>query len=348
MFGAYRTILALFVVLSHLGGIPGFGGYAVFGFYTLSGYLMTLILQTNYGYSPRGVLKYAFNRFLRIFPPYWVAASISVALVLWLSQKATIAYHPAIFLPKDLPAVLRHVFIVFDYQGEPRLVPPAWALTIEFCFYILMGLGLSRTRLLTVLWFLAGAIYTVTINVLGWDFAHRYYTIAASSLPFSTGAMIFHFRNELRRSAPWLAHFYAPAVLLCLWLVNLMIALRMNSHLTWGFYLNYFLNAALVAALVDRAALPVISKSADRTLGDLSYPIYLVHYQAGLLLLSTGWIKMQRGEPLFALAALPFLLLLAWLLTRFVERPIEELRRRVKKSRHAVSIPASETTSLSR
>ena len=51
MFGTYRTLLALMIVALHLGGVPVIGGYAVFGFYILSGYLMTLIMQTSYGYS---------------------------------------------------------------------------------------------------------------------------------------------------------------------------------------------------------------------------------------------------------------------------------------------------------
>jgi len=57
MFGTYRIFLALMVVALHLGGIPKIGAYAVFGFYCLSGYLMTLIMQTNYGYTATGVTK---------------------------------------------------------------------------------------------------------------------------------------------------------------------------------------------------------------------------------------------------------------------------------------------------
>lgn len=75
MFGTYRTILALMVVFLHLGGVPRIGAYAVFGFYCLSGYLMTLIMQTTYGYSFQGVIKYGINRFLRNYPsigfPYY-------------------------------------------------------------------------------------------------------------------------------------------------------------------------------------------------------------------------------------------------------------------------------------
>ena len=68
MFGTYRTLLALMVVFLHLGGVSVLGGYAVFGFYILSGYLMTYIMQKNYGYSRLGQARYAINRMLRIYP----------------------------------------------------------------------------------------------------------------------------------------------------------------------------------------------------------------------------------------------------------------------------------------
>ena len=53
MFGIYRYGLAFCVAISHLwaGMIGGPAAYAVWGFYCLSGYLMTLILNEKYGFS---------------------------------------------------------------------------------------------------------------------------------------------------------------------------------------------------------------------------------------------------------------------------------------------------------
>ena len=62
MFGIFRTLLALAVVVDHLGGVHGMGTYAVFGFYVLSGYLMTMVLHRTYGYSISGFSRYALNR----------------------------------------------------------------------------------------------------------------------------------------------------------------------------------------------------------------------------------------------------------------------------------------------
>jgi peptidoglycan/LPS O-acetylase OafA/YrhL len=51
MFGFFRTLLALAVVVEHLGPAHYVGPYAVFGFYVLSGYLMTLIMHETYGHT---------------------------------------------------------------------------------------------------------------------------------------------------------------------------------------------------------------------------------------------------------------------------------------------------------
>lgn len=86
MFGTYQALLALMVVGQHIGGLPRIGSYAVFGFYALSGYLMTFIMQNNYGYSRFGIGKYALNRFLRIYPIYWVSIAVSALLVMLIAN----------------------------------------------------------------------------------------------------------------------------------------------------------------------------------------------------------------------------------------------------------------------
>lgn len=91
MFGTYRLILAFMVVFLHLAGWPGFGEYAVFTFFCLSGYLMTFIMQQNYGYSSQGVKKYVVARALRIYPLYFAACLLSILTLLVLGEKATSA-----------------------------------------------------------------------------------------------------------------------------------------------------------------------------------------------------------------------------------------------------------------
>lgn len=52
--GTWQFFLAFVVVISHLwaGMIDGPAAYAVWGFFVLSGYLMTLVLTTKYSPTP--------------------------------------------------------------------------------------------------------------------------------------------------------------------------------------------------------------------------------------------------------------------------------------------------------
>jgi peptidoglycan/LPS O-acetylase OafA/YrhL len=48
---------------------------AVFAFYTLSGYLMTRVLNERYGFTAAGTAAFALNRVLRLWPVYLVCGT---------------------------------------------------------------------------------------------------------------------------------------------------------------------------------------------------------------------------------------------------------------------------------
>src|SRR6266496_1806977 len=181
MFGTYRLLLAIMVVFQHLGGIEDVGGYAVFGFYALSGYLMTLILHQNYGYSAKGRSKYAVNRFLRIYPLYWTVALVSFVIVVIVGESFAQEYFRGLFLPSNGRAILQNLFIIFGRNSVPRLSPPAWALTVELFFYACIGLGLSKTKTRTWAWFIASVLYTIIVNALALPWQFKYFVIPAAS-----------------------------------------------------------------------------------------------------------------------------------------------------------------------
>jgi peptidoglycan/LPS O-acetylase OafA/YrhL len=80
VFGIYRTFLALIVVFTHFGGGSFlFGRHAVFGFFCLSGFLMTLLIDGPYKGRPDA---FAANRFLRLFPLYWATIALTALAIL--------------------------------------------------------------------------------------------------------------------------------------------------------------------------------------------------------------------------------------------------------------------------
>ena len=333
------------VVALHLGGVPKIGAYAVFGFYILSGYLMTLVMQTTYGYNLSGIGKYAANRFLRIYPVYWVSLLLSVALIICLGNQYTSAYHASIYLPVDLNETLRNLLLFFPFRENPRLIPPAWALTVEIFFYIIIGLGVSRSKRITLHWFIVSAVYHLFVVVFQFGWEARYFTIFAASLPFSSGSIIFHYKEEITRLVSRLdgiLYNSLPCMLLIFILLNWYLGFISRNLEGWFFYSNFILCSAMVGVLLSRSNLPFINRKLDRLIGDFSYPIYLIHYQVGIIvivLFSAFDIQLHRpGLLLLFISILP-ILIMSWLVTVTVERPIEIIRIKVKKLGSSSVIP---------
>jgi peptidoglycan/LPS O-acetylase OafA/YrhL len=334
--GGYRLFLALLVVLQHLAGVQNIGGYAVFGFYMISGYLMTLVVQHVYKYSIPGFLRYALNRFLRIYPSYWVSVGFSLFLLYCLGSDFFSAYRRTIDIPEDAAAWLRNIFIFFPERESPRLTPPSWALTVEIFFYIAIGLSLSRSRKITQVWFLGSALYHIVALVLNFGDESRYFPIWAASLPFSTGALAYHFRGELKRmfsGVPFLASPFAAVVLGALFFANWWVGLKFGLSGGFSFYVNYFLCFLALAGFAF--VWPGREGGIDDFLGALSYPVYLLHYQVGavvIVIFDVVGLEVRRGQFLLFVLSVPFVLLAAYLMVVVVERPIDRVRLAVRSA----------------
>jgi len=343
MFGTYRTILALAVLANHLISIHAVGYYAVHGFFILSGYLMTFIMSHSYGYRAKGIKSFAINRFLRLYPSYWAAIAISiVTIVLWGEDQSRM-YREFIFVPDNLKDWIQNLTLVFanlfPARESPRLSPPTWALTTELFFYFLIAIGLSKTKTLALVWLACSAVYMAATHWLDLDFSYRYGILFAGSLPFAIGASIYHFRETL------CAHFNSAAkpwpivVFFSLFVANGCLG-GMVKHFHWdefwfylSFYLNYLIHTGLIVLLIQ-GKLPVISRKLDQKIGDFSYPIYLLHWPAGFLATMVLWGKPIRGfNPkgiISCLLAVLICFLISWLIIQCIDRPIQNLRARVK------------------
>ncbi|MEQ9395890.1 acyltransferase family protein [Haliea sp.] len=282
MFGIYRTALALLVVLQHLGEVPSIGTYAVFGFYVLSGYLMTAIMHQNYGFSLGGIFKYAVNRGLRIYPIYWVACLLTLGLIVVFGSTEVSNFHSAMRYPTTANEIIKNIFIIFPDLSSARLSPPAWALTVELFFYALIGLGLSKYFFVTVIWFVCSLVYHVTALSPQFPWSDTYFSIAAASLPFSTGALIYfqraRFESFVKRNQTGIL-----AVLVLSFALNFLLFRDIVSK-EFAFYFSYVICSLLVLAL-SFLNTSSSGRKADKWIGDLSYPIYLIHYQVGFLCL---------------------------------------------------------------
>ena len=338
MLGLYRFILALNVALFHLFDAAAIGPYAVFSFFILSGFLMTLIMHQSYGYSKSGLKKYLINRGLRLFPVYWALLIVTISIVILVGKENAATFHSAMTIPNTISEWLSNIFLMFigEYPIDvtPRLAPATWALSIELFFYLLIGLGISKTRKLSLLWLSISVLYAIYFNFTE-HLGLGYGSLLSASLPFAMGACTYHYKEAIYEM---ITSSKLQIILVTCFVANLLIAT--NGHLivqtseAWklGFICrlaNLILSLFMTVLLFkhDKA----LNNTFTRLLGDMSYPVYIFHWAGALLtayLLNSGYNK-----PLSIwvfLLGLILTLVISLITDRLIATPVEILRKRIK------------------
>lgn len=350
--GALRLYLALCVVAAHSAGLPfavHSGTEAVQIFFLISGFNMSLV-RDRYPSARR----FWRSRFLRIYLPAWtvLAATVLTCLVtgLWKGRWVALQAWPGALRVHGLAgvvyALVANIALVgqdwamflgaapatglrfaSDFWQDPHplwrllVLPQMWSVGLEVSFYLLVPLLWRRsTRSLILL-----AAGTTLLRVAGYAFLglgrdpwdNRFF-------PFELGLFVLGMvlqRRGSRLELPLPGRF-APrtAVLVACYLalaqVQTFVDARLGAH--W---------AALVFLPLWAAALPSLFDATrncptDRLLGDLSYPVYLVHL-AGIYL--AAWTSKGAWQTPLAMV---FAIGLAELLRRWVEKPVDRLRHR--------------------
>ena len=335
--GIYRFLLALNVVIFHLLGVPAIGPYAVFSFFVLSGFLMTLVMKESYGYSISGFSKYALNRFLRLFPIYWLLLFITLLSIIIIGDDNSRSFHQAMFLPKTISEWFGNLSLIFwsekPIEVIPRIAPATWALTIELFFYLIIGLGISSTKASTILWFGLSLCYTIYFN-LTVHIGLGYGTVWLASLPFSLGALAYHFREEIIKTIRSLR---VNVLLFIVYVSNLLLAsfssVLFGEDISWkvGFLasvLNLAVSAFLTVYLfhIDKT----LNRSWNTFLGNLSYPVYVFHWGGALIAAAVFDDFVKESRVLIFGLGLFITLIISFLAEYYLSKNIEKLRTRIK------------------
>ncbi|WAT19266.1 acyltransferase [Aurantiacibacter sp. MUD11] len=312
MLGTYRTILALMVVLAHT-AVSHVGIASVFGFYVLSGYLMTAACRGVY----RGRIgAFCANRLLRIYPCHITCLALA-ATVLMLGGEPRFGTEQ---VPQTTIDWLRNIFLI-DVRSGARLNPVTWTIMVELVFYCLIPfVAVTRERL--AWWLVVSAALWLLSD------SEKLYTFAGASLPFALGALITYMPRLRPMQVSWLvgasltgmAILYSAIVsgtkhdLVSLWVLPLIC---MQALAVWGL------------SHIPRQAW-------DDRIGEHSYPIYLAHGSVLCILTAIPFFDFADGyQKHWAMffAALALVVPLSFALVHLVERPISSLRAQVRAFR---------------
>lgn len=283
-------------------------------FFIISGFVIFMTLEKT-----RRPMDFVVSRFSRLFPTYWAAVVITFATV-------------SVFgLPGKEVTLLQaagNLLMVHGFLWIPHVDGVYWTLEVEMLFYAWMLLLYSTgwlSRIHWALWSLL-ALRLIYHGAAVWAGVDLSWTVSrVLILPyiawFALGISVYRILWPHDDSAGW-AWGTALAAVLCIAVVDGPALGVLAVGLAW----------AVWAAAAGRA--PALSHPALVFLGTVSYPLYLVHENIGWViersLLAAGWTF-----DLAALAALVVILVLAWLLSRAVEKPALAAIRGLYKRRSA-------------
>jgi peptidoglycan/LPS O-acetylase OafA/YrhL len=336
----YRFVLAVFVVQAHIPWAWRSGQlswHAVFSFYVLSGFLMTLILNESYGFGARGFARFWANRFLRLYPAYAVVVAITALHMLLVSPLTQL--YPIIGWPESFYGWVANI-TMFGMAGPEttlrpviNFIPNAWSLSVELFCYVLLSVYFAKTQRRALVLLVIGIVITgaelVRAGVQAlpqYDFQNHYGVLQAGIIPFAAGSLAYFYRaSPLLRFSP--ARF---AALLVLWAANWALAhMHMFAFHTYvsSLYVSVAINVFLVAMMFDHDATRARPRAA-KVLGAIAYPVFVAHILMGTLVFH--YLPFARGVLLLPIT-LAVTVGFSLAVHEFVERPIERLRVLIKQ-----------------
>ncbi|MEU6989769.1 acyltransferase [Streptomyces sp. NPDC046465] len=333
-----RLVAALMVAAYHYGGRDGeiaqawgsspreqfptasewlaYGCLGVQIFFVISGFV---ICMSGWG---RPLRSFFASRASRLLPAYWVA----IVLVTAVFALPAVAYKAV--SPSD---TLVNLTMLQQPLGADRVLGVCWTLWAELRFYALFALcvvlpGATRARVLLfcAVWTLAAAVTEAADEPL------LEVILMPEYAPFFIGGIgIYLIHRDRRDLTAW-------GITGVSWLIGQHYAVEQLWHAPNPDFFSYR-SASVIVAVVTAgfAAVLVIALGyLDRVnwrwltvAGALTYPFYLVHEHLGWVTVEV--LHRRLGLPSYATFGLTIaaMLVLAWLLNRYVEERLTPLIR---------------------
>lgn len=338
MFGLFRYYLAVMVCISHL--MPWefmhFGIYAVLAFFTLSGYLITLSYKQHYSKQEAGLARFYVNRFMRVYPAYFLILMISIVFVLFWPEEAFKANERFTWPANSFDWFSNFFVASLTYPNGVRttstIVPPAWSLGIELTIWFFIPFFLKYKKL-GAAWVIFSFMAFFYLTLPEHSFLMRYYSIVGNSICFVIGfLMCLYYTNIRHFEVPKWAGYAVLVLYPLVYPVSFVFWDTIDAQLNSGMYLFIPINtiAIIVLSNIKRDPSKVLINKLDEFLGDVSYPLFLCHILCGgfiLLLFPEGF--EQRTMPYFIVS---FILsnIVAALMVLVVEENVKKIRAKIR------------------
>lgn len=303
-------------------------------FFVISGLIMVYASRELAG-TPGASREFLGRRLARIVPLYWAATSVYLAIALvapaLLNREFVDPWYVLasyLFIPAARPDGLVQPFY-----------PLGWTLNFEMLFYALFAAAVAlplRAASALVLALLAALVAAgAWLAPLPQPLA---FWTDAIVLEFAAGVALGLLRSEGVRLPAWACGVLAGAGLLGFGLVGDGLLPELPRAAGYGGPAALLVAAAALGPSAERRGGPLVRFGA--AVGDASYALYLLHPFAIRLVREAFWrtgLAAVSGPAPFVLTALAASILGAFVVFRFVERPLTRRARRwfgADRSRH--------------
>ena len=277
-----------------------FGRVGVQIFFVLSGYVIAFSAHNS---TPLSFLK---SRFLRLMPTIWICASITLVAKLLLGDK----------LP-DLDLLYSYISTLFIYPMGIHIDVVYWTLIVECIFYLLVFLVLrfsTFSKLIPIMIFIGviSSLYNVSVILINLNFLSELlpkfslllnklhhmrtsrFLLLEHGVYFSLGVLLWHLTQKPKNERSIQGISIIFAIVGSLTVLSASNEYILDKHAVGVFEMSpliVFLTGFILICFAEklghiRFLNGASMKIALRFLGLITFPLYLLHNDAGLLVLS--------------------------------------------------------------
>lgn len=357
-------MLALCVVVTHAPGSQLFGYSllsgitAVQGFYVISGFLITMVLNTRAGYSDVG--QFYLSRYLRLWPAYAVVALLTFLILkrsTFLAGLDHLDFAGVVFVVFSNGAIFfqdLYLFLGISSDGslfptshfgtEPgpqlnglMLVPQMWSVGVELTFYAIAPF-ICRSPLRLLGLFAFGIAVRMAIG--HWsphDIDPWHYRFSPAEMTMFAAGGLSYFASKALRLVPVGILQIAGAVTLAGVAFIVLVTPLSIQDFSQTFFL---LNPKVI--LIIAVSCPLLfaafrTSRIDSMIGELSYPMYLSHLFVYAVMKDHAPSVMTPDNFAYVCGTVMFSAVLLWVIVLPVDRYRKRFGARVPDAIEAAS-----------
>jgi peptidoglycan/LPS O-acetylase OafA/YrhL len=332
---ALRGIAALAVVLVHYTYVYErdyghaetfpftfyFGHLGVQLFFIISGFVILMSLEKT-----KRPLDFIISRFSRIYPTYWVAVIFTFTILTFSN------------LPKEQPEVLNffvNLTMLQKWLKVKNIDVVYWTLSVELCFYLYMLIllvtrKLRHIELIGSIWLGLKAVLSF-VHLPDMEFIRFVFFLEYVNL-FFAGVLFYNLKtkgNSIRRHG---------LIFICYCFEILKTYKHAKTTPLYSSQEEFIYSAIIVTGIfmvfyvLIYGRMPFLKNRILTYLGSVSYALYVVHFQVGLVIIH-NLFRLNLNPSLVLMITIGVAVALAALITHYVEKPVQQWVRNAYKKR---------------